>query len=41
LRLAAFEFRAPGVKAVLVLFDRHTGFPSHSFSLLLHAVRGS
>ena len=33
--LAAFEFRAPGVKAVLVFLDQYTGFASHRFSLLL------
>lgn len=33
--VAAFEFRAPSVKAVLVFLDQHTGFASHKFSLLL------
>src|SRR5258708_1028623 len=33
--LAAFEFREPSVKAVLVFLDQYTGFASHAFSLLL------
>jgi len=39
LRLAAFEFRAPSVKAVFVFLDQHTGFADHEFSLLCHCTR--